>query len=154
MTSASGPAAPPVIERVPFPEVAHASAVGKSLLAQLDFDGRMDHLSRYRPRALTGRTITDRTRLFAELDVNGPQSGQFDLLEYSEQEVCAAFPLAMPGRAACIALSLPAHLHPRLLDTAHTLSQHSAGILLALLLAESTTAGTGVQPTRTGMAAW
>ncbi|WP_331739544.1 hypothetical protein OG590_38475 (plasmid) [Streptomyces goshikiensis] len=154
VTSASGPAAPPVIERVPFPEVAHASAVGKSLLAQLDFDGRMDHLSRYRPRALTGRTITDRTRLFAELDVNGPQSGQFDLLEYSEQEVCAAFPLAMPGRAACIALSLPAHLHPRLLDTAHTLSQHSAGILLALLLAESTTAGTGVQPTRTGMAAW
>ncbi|MFB7978505.1 hypothetical protein [Streptomyces vinaceus] len=41
----------------------------------------------------------------------------------------------MPGCAACIALSLPAHLHPRLLETAHTPSQNSAGIHLALLLA-------------------
>ncbi|WP_327135857.1 hypothetical protein OG311_37745 (plasmid) [Streptomyces sp. NBC_01343] len=135
VTSASGPTAPPVVEGVPFPQVAHASAVGKSLLAQLDFAGRMDHLARYKPRALTGRTITDPRRLFAELDVHGPQAGQFDLLEYSNKEVCAAFPLAMPGRAACIALSLPAHLHPRLLETAHTLSQNSAGIHLALLLA-------------------
>ncbi|MFF4647684.1 IclR family transcriptional regulator C-terminal domain-containing protein [Streptomyces sp. NPDC001389] len=141
VTSASGPTAPPVIEKVPFAEVAHASAVGKSLLAQLDFAGRMDHLARYRPRALTGRTITDPGRLFAELDVNGPQAGQFDLLEYSEREVCAAFPLAMPGRAACIALSLPAHLYPRLLETAHALSQDSAGILLALLLAETADSG-------------
>ncbi|MFE2879059.1 IclR family transcriptional regulator C-terminal domain-containing protein [Streptomyces roseus] len=135
VTSASGPKAPPVVEGVPFPHVAHASAVGKSLLAQLDFAGRMDHLARYKPRALTGRTITDPGRLFAELDIHGPQAGQFDLLEYSDREVCAAFPLATPGRAACIALSLPAHLHPRLLDTAHTLSQNSAGIHLALLLA-------------------
>ncbi|WP_406187953.1 IclR family transcriptional regulator C-terminal domain-containing protein [Streptomyces sp. NBC_01006] len=135
VTSASGPDAPPVVEGVPFPQVAHASAVGKSLLAQLDFAGRMDHLARYKPRALTGRTITDPRQLFAELDVHGPHAGQFDLLEYSDKEVCAAFPLAMPGRAACIALSLPAHLHPRLLETAHTLSQNSAGIHLALLLA-------------------
>ncbi|MFK0223754.1 IclR family transcriptional regulator C-terminal domain-containing protein [Streptomyces vinaceus] len=135
VTSASGPKAPPVVEGVPFPEVAHASAVGKSLLAQLDFAGRMDHLARYKPRALTGRTITDPRQLFTELDIHGPHAGQFDLLEYSDTEVCAAFPLAMPGRAACIALSLPAHLHPRLLDTAHILSQHSAGIHLALLLA-------------------
>ncbi|MFI1458892.1 IclR family transcriptional regulator domain-containing protein [Streptomyces roseus] len=116
---------------MPFPQVAHASAVGKSLLAQLDFAGRMDHLARYKPRALTGRTITDPGRLFTELDVHGPHAGQFDLLEYSDKEVCAAFPLAMPGRAACITLSLPANLHPRLLNTAHTLSQHSAGIHLA-----------------------
>ncbi|MFI5987791.1 IclR family transcriptional regulator C-terminal domain-containing protein [Streptomyces sp. NPDC051555] len=151
VTSASGPKAPPVVEGVPFPQVAHASAVGKSLLAQLDFDGRMDHLARYRPRALAGRTITDPLRLFAELDVHGPQAGQFDLLEYSDQQVCAAFPLAMPGRAACIALSLPAHLHPRLLETAHALSQHSAGILLALLLTDISPAA---QPARPEPGAW
>ncbi|MEU3317149.1 IclR family transcriptional regulator C-terminal domain-containing protein [Streptomyces sp. NPDC006662] len=153
VTSASGPKAPPVIEKVPFTEVAHASAVGKSLLAQLDFDGRMDHLARYRPRALTGRTITDSRRLFAELDVNGPQAGQFDLQEYSEREVCAAFPLSLPGRAACIALSLPAHLHPRLLETAHALSQDTAGILLALLLAESAESGPA-EPAPARQAAW
>ncbi|MFJ3914154.1 hypothetical protein [Streptomyces vinaceus] len=84
---------------------------------------------------MTGRTITDPRQLFAELDVHGPQAGQFDLLEHSDKEVCAAFPLPMPGRVACIALSLPAQLHPRLLETAHTLSQNSAGIHLALLLA-------------------
>ncbi|MFB7784072.1 IclR family transcriptional regulator C-terminal domain-containing protein [Streptomyces vinaceus] len=160
VTSASGPEAPPVVEGVPFPEVAHASAVGKSLLAQLDFAGRMDHLARYKPRALTGRTITDPRQLFAELDIHGPQAGQFDLLEYSDKEVCAAFPLAMPGRAACIALSLPAHLHPRLLDTAHILSQNSAGIHLALLLATAadnsptsrTAAGPGPWPRGRGAA--
>ncbi|WP_328765349.1 MULTISPECIES: IclR family transcriptional regulator domain-containing protein [unclassified Streptomyces] len=154
VTSASGPTAPPVIEGVPFPHVAHASAVGKSLLAQLDFAGRMDHLARYKPRALTGRTITDPRRLFAELDVHGPQAGQFDLLEYSDKEVCAAFPLAMPGRAACIALSLPAHLHPRLLETAHTLSQHSAGILLALLLADTADTSPTSQPAETRPGPW
>ncbi|MFK0238607.1 IclR family transcriptional regulator domain-containing protein [Streptomyces vinaceus] len=150
VTSASGPKAPPVIEGVPFPQVAHASAVGKSLLAQLDFAGRMDHLARYKPRALTGRTITDPRQLFAELDVHGPQAGQFDLLEYSDKEVCAAFPLAMPGRAACIALSLPAHLHPRLLETAHTLSQNSAGIHLALLLAATADTSPPSRPAATG----
>lgn len=55
VTSASGPAAPPVNDRVPFPHVAHTSAVGESLLAQLDFRGRMDRLSRYEPsRSPTG----------------------------------------------------------------------------------------------------
>ncbi|THA44800.1 IclR family transcriptional regulator C-terminal domain-containing protein [Streptomyces sp. A1136] len=154
VTSASGPKAPPVAEGVPFPHVAHASAVGKSLLAQLDFDGRMDHLTRYKPRALTGRTITDPGRLFAELDVHGPQAGQFDLQEYSEREFCAAFPLAMPGRAACIALSLPAHLHPRLLESAHALSQNSAGLLLALLLADTADIGPSVQTPGTGPISW
>ncbi|MEU6215578.1 IclR family transcriptional regulator C-terminal domain-containing protein [Streptomyces sp. NPDC047023] len=154
LTSASGPKAPPVTEDVPFPQVAHASAVGKSLLAQLDFEGRMDHLSRYEPFALTGRTITDPQQLFAALDGHGPQACQFDLLEYSDREVCAAVPLSLPGRAACIALSLPAHRHPQLLETAHTLSQHSAGILLALLLADTADSSSASQPAQADSGAW
>ncbi|MFD0367624.1 IclR family transcriptional regulator C-terminal domain-containing protein [Streptomyces sp. NPDC127114] len=43
-----------------FRDTAHASAVGKSLLAQLDFSGRMNHLARYPSVALTERTITSR----------------------------------------------------------------------------------------------
>ncbi|MFF9982336.1 IclR family transcriptional regulator domain-containing protein [Streptomyces erythrochromogenes] len=154
LTSASGPKAPPVTEDVPFPQVAHASAVGKSLLAQLDFDGRMDHLSRYEPFALTGRTITDPQQLFTALDGHGPQACQFDLLEYSMREVCAAVPLSLPGRATCIALSLPAHRHPQLLETAHTLSQHSAGILLALLLADTADSSSTTEPGQPGTDAW
>ncbi|PKV90145.1 IclR family transcriptional regulator C-terminal domain-containing protein [Streptomyces sp. TLI_146] len=56
---ADGPTTPKVHEWVDFRAAAHASAVGKSLLAQLDFDSRMDHLSRRRPVRLTSRTITD-----------------------------------------------------------------------------------------------
>ncbi|MGW0704102.1 hypothetical protein ACWD0A_33380 [Streptomyces sp. NPDC002867] len=59
----------------------------------------MDHLSRYEPFALTGRTITDPQQLFAALDGHGSQPCQFDLLEYSMGEVCAAVPLSLPRAA-------------------------------------------------------
>ncbi|MFB7781948.1 IclR family transcriptional regulator C-terminal domain-containing protein [Streptomyces vinaceus] len=98
VTSASEPDAPPVVEGVPFPEVAHASALGKSLLAQLDFAGRMDHLARYKPRALTGRTITDPGQLFAELDVHGPHAGQFDLLPAATADTSRSADAGAPTR--------------------------------------------------------
>ncbi|MEV0375103.1 IclR family transcriptional regulator C-terminal domain-containing protein [Streptomyces sp. NPDC050636] len=146
LQSAYGPQAPAVKEWVDFRDAAHASAVGKSLLAQLDFDGRMNHLARYRPIKLTDRTITNPRALFEALDGHGPQAAQFDLLEYSHLEVCAAFPLGIPGRATCVALSLPAGQRHRLLPAARALSERSAGLLLALLLTDETAAGRRPQP--------
>ncbi|MFC8176016.1 IclR family transcriptional regulator C-terminal domain-containing protein [Streptomyces sp. NPDC057325] len=134
--SASSQAAPPVEEVIPFNGSGHASANGKSLLAQLDFPSRMDHLTRYPSVQLTGRTITNRRALIEELDGPGPHSAQFDLLEYSDKALCVAFSLGLPGRASSIALSLPAHQHPRLIDTATTLSRRATGLLLAHLLTE------------------
>ncbi|MFD5589430.1 IclR family transcriptional regulator C-terminal domain-containing protein [Streptomyces sp. NPDC127063] len=134
--SASSASAPPVQERAPFTDTGHASAVGKSLLAQLNFADRMDHLTRYPSVQLTGRTITDTRRLFEQLDGPGPHSAQFDLLEYSDTELCVAFSLGLPGRASAIALSLPATEHQRLIDTARLLSQRATGLLLAHLLTE------------------
>ncbi|MEU6055356.1 IclR family transcriptional regulator C-terminal domain-containing protein [Streptomyces xanthochromogenes] len=131
---ADGPTAPKVHEWVDFRAAAHASAVGKSLLAQLDFDSRMDHLSRRQPVRLTSRTITDHQALFRTLDGHGPQAAQFDLLEYSPREVCVAVPLAIGGQTACVALSLPSTQKHRLLDAARALSNRSAGLLLSLLL--------------------
>ncbi|MGW1376872.1 IclR family transcriptional regulator domain-containing protein [Streptomyces sp. NPDC002446] len=141
LQSAYGPQAPAVKEWVDFRDAAHASAVGKSLLAQLDFDGRMNHLARYRPIKLTDRTITNPRALFEALDGHGPHAAQFDLLEYSHLEVCAAFPLGIPGRATCVALSLPAGQRHRLLPAARALSERSAGLLLALLLTDEAAAG-------------
>ncbi|MEU6896230.1 IclR family transcriptional regulator C-terminal domain-containing protein [Streptomyces sp. NPDC046557] len=129
-------AAPPVHEWAPFTNTAHASAVGKSLLAQLDFDSRMDHLSRYPSVQLTERTITSPRALIRALDKPGPHAAQFDLLEYSEKEVCVAFSLGLPGRASSIALSLPAHDHTRLITAAQGLSQRATGLLLANLLTD------------------
>ncbi|MFJ9472520.1 IclR family transcriptional regulator domain-containing protein [Streptomyces caniferus] len=128
--------APPVEEWAPFSDTGHASAVGKSLLAQLDFDSRMEHLARYPSVQLTERTITDPRRLVQVLDGHGPHAAQFDLLEYSQTEVCVAYSLGLPGRASSIALSMPAHQHPRLIAAARTLSARATGILLAHLIAD------------------
>lgn len=128
--------APPVDEWAPFTDTGHASAVGKSLLAQLDFDSRMDHLTRYPSIQLTDRTITNPRALIETLDGHGPHAAQFDLLEYSRTEVCVAYSLGLPGRATSVALSLPAHRHPRLLAAAHSLSRRATGLLLAQLLTE------------------
>ncbi|MFE5561665.1 IclR family transcriptional regulator C-terminal domain-containing protein [Streptomyces sp. NPDC056544] len=132
-----GPSTPGVKQRVAFTEAAHATAVGKSLLSQLDFDQRMDHLSRHRPIALTQRTITDGTVLFQNLDHHGPLAAQFDLLEYSDGEVCVAVPLVIDGEIGCVALSLPVAQRHRLIQAAKILSSRSAGLLLSLLLAAS-----------------
>ncbi|MER6999335.1 IclR family transcriptional regulator C-terminal domain-containing protein [Streptomyces sp. NPDC000410] len=132
---ADGPTTPKVHEWVDFRASAHASAVGKSLLAQLDFEGRMDHLSRRRAVRLTSRTITDHHALFRALDGPGPQAAQFDLLEYSTSSVCVAVPLGIAGQAGCVALSLPVTQRHRLVEAARILSSRSAGLLLSLLLA-------------------
>ncbi|MGW6882631.1 hypothetical protein ACWGEU_20490 [Streptomyces goshikiensis] len=105
-----------------------------SLLQQLDFDQRMDHLSRRRPVRLTSRTITNHSDLFRTLDGNGPHAAQFDLLEYSEAEVCVAIPLGVGGEAGCVALSLPVSQRHRLIEAARTLSSRSAMLLISLLL--------------------
>lgn len=81
-----GPDAPRVYEWVDFRASAHASAVGKSLLAQLSHEERMDHLSRHRAARLTSRTITDPRTLFRDLDGRGPRAPQFDRQEYSTRE--------------------------------------------------------------------
>ncbi|MFB7360472.1 IclR family transcriptional regulator domain-containing protein [Streptomyces gardneri] len=133
--SAFGPDTPQVTEYAPFREFAHASAVGKSLLSQLPREARMEHLSRWRPVPLTERTITDREALFHSLDLYGPQGSHFDLLEYSDTEVCAAISVPLPGQPRCVALSLPFAERNRLVAAADTLSNRSTGLLLALVLA-------------------
>ncbi|MEU2957173.1 IclR family transcriptional regulator domain-containing protein [Streptomyces xanthochromogenes] len=139
---ADGPTTPKVNEWVDFRAAAHASAVGKSLLAQLDFDGRMDHLSRRQAVRLTSRTITDPKVLFRALDAYGPQAAQFDLLEYSNHELCVAVPLRFAGQVGCVALSLPVGQSHRLTAAARILSSRSTALLLSLLLAASPLEGT------------
>ncbi|WUG89763.1 hypothetical protein OHU74_30150 [Streptomyces sp. NBC_00454] len=132
---ADGPGAPPVREWVDFRDAAHASAVGKCLLSQLDHDGRADHVARHRPARLTERTITDSRALFTALDAVAPGSPVFDLREYSPGVVCAAVPLALGDTVGSLALSLPgAHAH-RLRPATEALRRKAVPVLLALLLA-------------------
>lgn len=132
---ADGPGAPPVREWVDFRDAAHASAVGKCLLSQLDHDGRADHVARHRPARLTERTITDSRALFSALDAVAPGGPVFDLREYAPGVVCAAVPLALGGAAGSLALSLPGgHAH-RLGRATEALRLKAVPVLLALLLA-------------------
>ncbi|WP_419248873.1 IclR family transcriptional regulator domain-containing protein [Streptomyces melanogenes] len=108
LQSSHNSTAPPVRVKAPFPATGHASAVGKALLADLDFTARMEHLARYEPVPLTDRTITNPRILFDTLDRHGPNAAQFDVLEYSDLNVCAAYSLTLPGHdATCVAPALP-----------------------------------------------
>ncbi len=131
---ADGPAAPRVNEWVDFRSAAHASAVGKSLLSQLDVNGRRDHLARHRPARLTSRTITSERALFTRLEAHVPSVPVLDLQEYAVGTVCAAVPLTAGSSANCLALSLPVEHAHRLHDAALALNRHAAPVLLSLAL--------------------
>lgn len=133
--TADGPGAPPVREWVDFRAAAHASAVGKCLLTQLDHDRRADHVARHRPARLTPRTITDSRALFTALDALAPGAPVFDLREYSPGVVCSAVPIGVGDAAGSLALSLPTtHAH-RLRPATRALRRKAVPVLLALLLA-------------------
>ncbi|MDJ1643172.1 IclR family transcriptional regulator [Streptomyces pakalii] len=131
---ADGPLTPAVNEWVDFRSSAHASAVGKCLLAQLDHDGRRDHISRHRTARLTSRTITDEKILFSQLDAQSATVPVLDLQEYAVGTVCAAVPLTAGSAAGCLALSLPIEDAHRLRSAAETLSRRAAPVLLSLAL--------------------
>ncbi|MFJ4961372.1 IclR family transcriptional regulator [Streptomyces sp. NPDC088729] len=131
---ADGPLTPAVNEWVDFRSSAHASAIGKCLLAQLDHDGRRDHISRHRAARLTSRTITDEKVLFSKLDAHPATVPVLDLQEYAVGTVCAAVPLTAGASAGCLALSLPIQDAHRLREAADTLNRRAAPLMLSLAL--------------------
>ncbi|MEV4869660.1 IclR family transcriptional regulator C-terminal domain-containing protein [Streptomyces syringium] len=131
---ADGPHTPKVNEWVDFRSAAHASALGKCLLTQLDHDDRRDHLSRHKTARLTSRTITNEQVLFRKLDAQPATVPVLDLQEYAVGTVCAAVPITAGHSVGCLALSLPlAHAH-RLRQAAETLNRKAAPLLLSMSL--------------------
>ncbi|RPK44129.1 IclR family transcriptional regulator C-terminal domain-containing protein [Streptomyces sp. ADI93-02] len=131
---ADGPRTPAVNEWVDFRSAAHASAIGKCLLTQLDQNGRRDHLVRHRIARLTSRTITSEKVLFSKLDSQPATVPVLDLQEYAVGTVCAAVPLTAGSSAGCLALSLPIEHAHRLRAAAATLNRRAAPVLLSLAL--------------------
>ncbi|MFE9765628.1 IclR family transcriptional regulator [Streptomyces sp. NPDC005808] len=129
---ADGPATPAVNEWVDFRSSAHATAIGKSLLGQLDHDGRRDHLSRHRMARLTSRTITDERLLLSRLGAQPPTVPVLDLQEYAIGTVCAAVPVTAGSSVGCLALSLPVEHAHRLRQAADSLNRGAAPVLLSM----------------------
>ncbi|MFF9491718.1 IclR family transcriptional regulator [Streptomyces flaveolus] len=131
---ADSPAAPRVNEWVDFRVSAHATAVGKSLLTQLDHAGRRDHLARHRMARLTSRTITSDKLLLSRLESQPPTVPVLDLQEYAVGTVCAAVPLTAGSAAGCLALSLPVEHAHRLRQAADALNRGATPVLLSLAI--------------------
>ena len=128
------PGTPSVHEWVDFRSAAHASAIGKSLLGQLDVTGRRDHLSRHKMARLTSRTITNEKVLLSRLAAQPPTLPVLDLQEYAIGTVCAAVPVTAGSSVGCLALSLPVERAHRLREAADTLNRGAAGVLLSLAI--------------------
>ncbi|MET7679468.1 helix-turn-helix domain-containing protein [Streptomyces sp. NPDC005423] len=123
---------PAVEEWADFHETAHAHAIGQCLLAQLDEEGRRDHLDRYPVRSLTPYTVRDGHSLLRRFDRMRRMEPVTERQEYALGAVCAAIPITVGTTAATFAISLPAH-HADQLPTAAAKLQSEAGRLLGSL---------------------
>ncbi|MFF4348817.1 IclR family transcriptional regulator [Streptomyces sp. NPDC001530] len=131
---AASPSTPAVNEWVDFRSAAHASAAGKSLLGQLDHNGRRDHLARHKMARLTSRTITSERLLLSRLEAQPPTVPVLDLQEYAVGTVCAAVPITAGSSVGCLALSLPVEHAHRLRQAADTLNRGATPVLLSLAI--------------------
>lgn len=86
---------------------AHATALGKQILADLPDADRLDYLSRHRLVELTPRTISDRRTLLTQLERS--PGWTIDQEEYAIGATCVAVPVIAPGVTASLAISLPAN---------------------------------------------
>lgn len=85
---------------------AHATALGKQILADMACDERLDYLSRHRLEELTPRTISDRRTLLTQLEHS--KGFAVEQEEYAIGNSCVAVPVIAPGVVASLAISLPA----------------------------------------------
>ncbi|MET8660148.1 MULTISPECIES: IclR family transcriptional regulator domain-containing protein [Streptomyces] len=119
------PHAPRVDLWVGFHEAGHATALGKSVLRELDEEARDNYLSRHSLTGLTPRTITSREELLRQLDSAPAGPLSLDRGEYARGTTCAAAPVYSGDRVGAIGISFRSdrmyrttEVRARLLDSA------------------------------------
>ncbi|MFB7373060.1 IclR family transcriptional regulator [Streptomyces sp. NPDC056222] len=108
------PRAPRVDLWVGMEDAGHATALGKSVLRELDEDSRKDYLSRHHLADLTPRTITHVPELLRQLDSTPLAPAVTDMEEYSLGTVCVAVPVYSGDTLGSLGVSLPADRISRL----------------------------------------
>ncbi|MCZ0985580.1 IclR family transcriptional regulator [Streptomyces diastatochromogenes] len=109
-----GPRTPRVDLWVGMEDAGHATALGKSVLRELDDDSRRDYLSRHHLADLTPRTVTSAPELIRRLDQSPMAPAVTDLEEYSLGTVCVAVPVYAGDTLGSLGVSLPVERHARL----------------------------------------
>ncbi|KUO08272.1 IclR family transcriptional regulator [Streptomyces sp. DSM 15324] len=109
-----GPRTPRVDLWVGFEDAGHATALGKSVLREMDEEARNDYLSRHHLADLTPRTITSTPELLRQLDASPVAPAVTDLEEYALGTVCVAVPVYSGDVLGSLGVSLPVDRQPRL----------------------------------------
>jgi DNA-binding IclR family transcriptional regulator len=109
-----GPGTPRVDLWVGFEDAGHATALGKSVLRELDEEARKDYLSRHHLADLTPRTITSLPELLRRLETSPLDPAVTDLEEYALGTVCVAVPVYSGDTLGSLGVSLPANRLSRL----------------------------------------
>jgi DNA-binding IclR family transcriptional regulator len=109
-----GPRAPRVDLWVGFEDAGHATALGKSILRELDEDARNDYLSRHSLAGLTPRTITHRSELLRRLASAPAAPAVTDIEEYALGTICMATPVYSGDTLGSLGVSLRADRLDRL----------------------------------------
>lgn len=85
-------------------EAGHATALGKSVLRELDEEARADYFSRHDLTGLTPRTITHKDELVRELD-GSPAPVVMDREEYVRGTTCVAVPVYSGEQVGSLGIS-------------------------------------------------
>lgn len=132
--AAEGPRTPPLDELVPgYDDAAHATALGKALLATMSADQRWRFLKEYGMRAYTSATLTSAEALDSDLAAGERRGMQIEIGQFRQGLACAAVMVVTdrdPDRRVVLACALPPAelmssakvVRTRLLATAHHLA--------------------------------
>lgn len=90
---------------VGFQDAGHATALGKTVLRELDGTARAEYFSRHPLTDLTPRTITRREELLGQLDSSPTAPVVMDREEYARGTTCVAVPVYSGDRIGSLGIS-------------------------------------------------
>ena len=111
---ADGPSAPRVDLWVGFHDAAHAAALGKAVLSDVDGPTRREYLAGHDLPDLTPHTITDQRVLLRQLAMPAPYA--LDREEYTLGTACVAAAVPSDTFVAAVAVSVPVRQVGRVVD--------------------------------------
>ncbi|MFJ6462230.1 IclR family transcriptional regulator [Streptomyces sp. NPDC091387] len=109
-----------------FQDAGHATALGKSVLRELDGKARAEYFSRHSLTDLTPRTITRHEELLRQLDSAPAAPVVMDREEYARGTTCVAVPVYSGDRIGSLGISFRS-------DRMYRTSRVRAGLLSAAL---------------------
>lgn len=126
------PKVPPIDLWVGIHDAAHATALGKCILAHLGDDEREDYLSRHPLHALTPHTLVDGRELRHRIETSSRIAT--DCEEYALGVTCAAIPVVTESVIGSVGFATPVR-HPDLARAGAALAEAGGRVQRALALA-------------------